>query len=157
VSLMAASVPTIPADDSLAPRPSPLVHRVFGEPRFHTEGDIAAIAFAADGSLWSIDEAGLLRHWAADGKLLSRHFLSDLETLWSFSPGAALLASGNDDLLLWDVPTGQLLRRIEQDSWVTAVAFDPTGQTIASGHDDGSVRFWDARTQRFLGRIQAHP
>ena len=30
------------------------------------------------------------------------HSLSDLETLWCFSPGARLLASGNDDLLLWD-------------------------------------------------------
>ena len=66
----------------------PLVHRVFGEPRFHTDGDVAAVAFAADGSLWSIDEAGLLRHWAADGKVLGRHFLSDLETLWCFSPDA---------------------------------------------------------------------
>ena len=60
----------------------------------------------------SIDEAGVLRHWAADGQLLARHFLSDLETLWCFSPGAKLLASGNDDLLLWDVADGQLVNRI---------------------------------------------
>src|SRR5947208_13683028 len=84
-------------------RPSPLVKRVFGEPRFHTEGDIAAVAFAADGTLFSIDEAGVLRHWAADGRLLARHFLSDLETLWGFNPNATVLASGNDDLILWNV------------------------------------------------------
>src|SRR5438874_8941671 len=123
---MASPVQT--PDAPAAPRPSPLVHRVFGEPRFHTDGDIAGIAFAADGSLYSIDEAGLLRHWAADGKLLARHFLSDLETLWCFGPGAKLLASGNDDLLLWNVADGQLLRRIEQDSWVTAVAFSADGR-----------------------------
>ncbi len=154
---MTTPATTTPTDDLDAVRPSPLVHRVFGEPRFHTDGDIAAVAFSADGTLFSIDEAGLLRHWAGDGKLLARHYLSDLETLWAFGPGAKLLASGNDDLLLWEVATGQLLQRIEQDSWVTALAFSPDGRTVASGHDDGSVRFWDTATQKFLGKIAAHP
>ncbi|MDB5309568.1 MAG: domain, G-beta repeat [Gemmataceae bacterium] len=153
---MATPASTTPADEA-TPQPSPLVHRVFGEPRFHTDGDIAGIAFATDGSIRSIDEAGVLRHWAADGRLLARHFLSDLETLWSFGPGATLLASGNDDLLLWDAATGHLVRRVEQDSWVTAIAFSPDGRTVASGHDDGKVRFWDAATQKFLGEIAAHP
>ena len=74
---MATPVPTAPAD-TIQP---PLVDRVFGEPRFHTDGDVAAIAFASDGSLRSIDEAGVLRHWLASGKLIARHFLSDIETL----------------------------------------------------------------------------
>src|SRR5439155_27280427 len=67
------------------------------------------------------------------------------------------LASGNDDLLLWDVATGQLLHRIEQDSWVTAIAFSADGRTVASGHDNGKVRFWDTATQKFIGEIAAHP
>ncbi len=152
---MSTPVPTAHPDP--LPQPSPLVHRVFGEPRFHTDGDIAAIAFAADGSLRSIDEAGILRLWAADGKLLARYFLSDLETLWCFSPGAKLLASGNDDLLLWDAATGQLIHRIHQDFWVSAVAFSADGRIVASGHDDGKVRFWDAASQKFMGEIKAHP
>src|SRR5258708_1695949 len=116
---MATPVPTASTD---LVQPSPLVTRVFGEPRFHTDGDVAALAFAPDGSLRSIDEAGVLRNWSADGKLLARFFLSDLETLWCFGPNARLLASGNDDLLLWDTASGQLLRRLQQDSWVTAIA-----------------------------------
>ncbi|MFM8271193.1 MAG: hypothetical protein ACKODX_02560, partial [Gemmata sp.] len=98
---------TAPTEDTPV-RPSPLVTRVFGEPRFHTDADIAAVAFDGSGRLFSIDEAGVLCHWAADGRLLTRHFLSDLETLWCFGPGARLLASGNDDLLLWDTSSGQL-------------------------------------------------
>ncbi|MCI0703093.1 MAG: WD40 repeat domain-containing protein [Planctomycetia bacterium] len=158
---MSTPVSTPHPDDAVQVRPSPLVHRVFGEPRFHTDGDIAAVAFAADGSLFSIDEAGVLRHWASDGKLLARHFLSDLETLWQFSPDAKLLASGNDDLLLWDVSTGQLVSRIEQageqPAWVTAIAFSADGRTVATGHDDGMLRMWDVSTQKMLGEIQAHP
>ncbi len=149
------------SDDTVPVRPSPLVTRVFGEPRFHTDGDIAAVAFAADGTLYSIDEAGLLRHWAADGRLLARHFLSDLETLWCFSPAANVLASGNDDLILWDVPTGQLLGRIEQpedqQAWITALAFSPDGRTVAAGHGDGRVRFVDVAARKFVGEIQTHP
>lgn len=137
--------------------PSPLVTRSYGEPRFHTEGDVAAIAFAADGTLWSADEAGVLRHWSAEGKLLGRAFLSDLETVWAFAPGARLLISGSDDLLFWDVANGQLLRRIEQEAWVTALAVSPDGLTVASGHDDGTVRFWDAGTFAVVGEVAAHP
>ena len=138
-------------------RPSPLVRRVFGEPRFHTDADIAAITFAPDGSLWSVDEAGLLRHWSDDGKLLKRSFLSDLEILWCFGPRAELLASGNDDLLIWDVAEGTLLHRLEGASWVTALAFSADGDTLASGHDDGTVRFWNARGCQLIGQIAAHP
>src|SRR5204863_6698392 len=100
-------------------------------------------------------------HWSADGRLLARHFLSDLETLWCFSPSAKVLASGNDDLILWDVATGHLLSRIEQaadePAWITALAFDAGGRAVATGHDDGKVRFWDAAAHKFLGEIQAHP
>jgi WD40 repeat protein len=152
---MSTPLPTDAAHDSVPPTPSPFVHRVFGEPRFHTDGDVAAVAFAADSTLWSIDEAGLLQHWSIEGKLLARHFLSDLETLWCFGPEARLLASGNDDLILWDVATGTLVKRIAQTSWVTAVAFSADGKTLASGHDDGTVRFWDVATQKFHGQIAA--
>lgn len=156
------STPVTPHTEDATPvRPSPLVKRVFGEPRFHTEGDIAGVAFAADGSLFSIDESGVLRRWAADGKLLARHFLSDLETLWCFGPGAKLLASGNDDLLIWDVATGQLLSRIEQNgddqAWLTAIAFSADGATVATGDDDGKLRFWDVASFTFAGAVQAHP
>ncbi|MFO0937197.1 MAG: WD40 repeat domain-containing protein [Gemmataceae bacterium] len=141
----------------IAPPPPSYVTRTYGEPRFHSEGDVAALTFAPDQTLWSVDENGVLRHWAEDGGSLKRHFLSDLETLWCFGPDAKLLASANDDLLVWDVADGQLLHRIAQPSWVTAICFSPDGRTIATGHDDGKVRFWDARGQSLVGEINAHP
>ena len=152
------TLPKIPSAADIPQTPSmPLAMRTFGEARFHTPGDVAALAFASDGSIWSIDETGVLLHWGPDGKPLSRAFLSDIETLWCFSPSADLLASGNDDLILWDTKEGQLLSRLPQPSWVTSLAFNPDGSAIASGHDDGSIRFWNPRTGRLTGEIAAHP
>ena len=148
---------TLPAEIADATlKASPLISKTFGEPRFHTEGDISAIAFAGDGSIWSVDEAGLLRRWSAEGHILQRSFLSDLETLWCFSADADLLASGNDNLLIWNTAEGQLLYRIPQPGWVSALAFSPDGRTIACGHDDGSVRLWDVHSQRQIGELAAH-
>jgi WD40 repeat protein len=152
---MSHAAPT--ATDDVAPLPPTFVTKTYGEPRFHCEGDVAALAFAADGTVWSVDETGVLRHWAETGDSLARHFLSDLETLWAFDPTATLLASANDDLLVWDVADGQLLHRVAQHCWVTAIAFSPDGRVIATGHDDGQVRFWDARGQSLVGEIAAHP
>ncbi|CAN5504983.1 hypothetical protein BH11PLA2_BH11PLA2_03940 [soil metagenome] len=152
------STPTMMTPTTLnsVTRPTPLVSHVYGEPRFHTEADIAAVAFASDSSVYSVDEAGLLRHWSPEGKLLRRQYLSDLETLWAFDPDAKYLASGNDDLLLWNVFDGQLMDRIAQPSWVTSVAFSPDSRVLASGHDDGHIRFWDVATRKSLGMIKAH-
>src|SRR2546421_7850230 len=137
--------------------PRAKVARTFGEPRFHTDSEVAALAYAADGALWSIEEAGWLRGWAADGRQLRQAFLSDLETLWRFSPDAAWLASAADDLTLWDAAAGSSFATIQQPSWVTAVAFSPDKALVATGHDDGRVRLWDCDTQALVGVFHEHP
>jgi WD40 repeat protein len=133
-----------------------LALRTYGEPRFHTEGDIAAVAFDPDGTVWSIDEVGVLAHWSITGELKRRAFLSDLETLWVFAPKAKRLASGNDDLLIWDTATGKLSHKIDLETWVTAIAFSPDEKTLATGHDDGSVQLWHGQTYNNLATLPAH-
>jgi WD40 repeat protein len=138
-------------NSSTTPSPSPSgnglglspVTRIFGEPQWHADGDLLALAYAGDGTLWSVEEPGVLRQWDPAGHLLGRHFLSDLETLWVFSPRAELLASASDDLVIWEVVTRRKLGTLPQPSWVTAVAFHPTWRVAATGHDDGSIRVWD--------------
>ncbi len=130
--------------------------KTFGEARFSSESDLCALTFAPDGTVWSVDEAGLLKHWSSEGRLLSRAFLSDLETVWLFSPKADILASGNDDLLFWDTAEGQLISRLPQQSWVTALGYSHQGDLLLTGHDNGTVKFWDVRSQRCVGEIAAH-
>ena len=71
--------------------PSTHITRVFGAHPFHTDGDLLGLAFAADGTLWSVEEPGVLRRWDLDGRRqLGWHHLEELATLWAFSAGATL-------------------------------------------------------------------
>lgn len=131
--------------------------KVFGEPQLHTDGDVLDLAFAADGSLWSIEEPGVLRHWnSSSGQQLEWTSLSDLETLWAISPDARILASSSDDLTLWDISSGQVLTSITQDSWVSALAFHKDPAFLATGHDDGVIRFWDAAGHHQVHEFRLH-
>src|SRR5579885_1032758 len=115
-----------------------VIVRVFGDLRFHTDGEVLALSYGVDGRLWSLEEPGVLRQWdTGNGRQCRWTYLSDLETLWGFSADARTLASASDDLSLWDVATGQLITVMEQPSWVTAVAFGSDLRYVATGHDDG--------------------
>ena len=50
--------------------PPTFVDRTYGEPLFHTESEVLAVRYAPDESLWTVEEAGLLRHWTPDGRLI---------------------------------------------------------------------------------------
>jgi WD40 repeat protein len=139
----------------MSPNPPSLVEsnylgimRVFGDPRFHADGDLLALGFTTDGSLCSVEEPGVLRQWNPAGQEQAHHSLSDLEMLWSFSPDCRLLASASDDLSIWDVGTGQLLNALAQPCWVTAVAFRGDARVLATGHEDGRVCLWEVANGR---------
>ena len=137
--------------------PSSHITRVFGAHPFHTDGDVLGLAFAADGTLWSVEEPGALRRWDLDGRRqLGWHHLEELAVVWAFSAGASRLASATDDLSVWDVTAGELEANWPQPCWVTAVAFSPDGDRLAAGYDDGFVRLWDWRRQTRLWEVRAH-
>jgi WD40 repeat protein len=133
---------------------------VFGDPQLHSDGDLLALAFGPDGTLWSAEDPGVIRHWnAATGQELAWYSPSDLEDLWAFSQGARVLASASNDLSIWDTASGNLLTAIPQPVWVTAVAFAPEETALATGHDDGTVRYWDASGHNLLHvfRLNSRP
>lgn len=145
------------SEENSASEASAVVFRAFGEPRFHTDGEVLALAFGPDGSLWSVEEPGLLRQWDRhSGQPIRRHHLSDVETLWVFSDDATWLASASDDLSLWESATGKRVATIAQPSWVTTVVFSPHRGLVATGHDDGTIRLWDTATQQLMKEFPGH-
>src|SRR5262245_49421800 len=108
--------------------------RVFGARPFHTDGELLAMAFAADGGLWSIEEPGVLRRWDPIARRQPAwHALDEPATLWVFSPGANFAAAGSDEVSLWNVPAGERLATLLSPSWVTAIAFPPARKLLATG------------------------
>jgi WD40 repeat protein len=131
--------------------------RIFGARPFHTDGDLLALAFAPDGSLWSVEEPGVLRRWdVATREQTAFRPLDELATVWAFCPRVAFVAAGSDELSVWEVRTARPCFAVPQESWITAIAFSPAGNVAATGHDDNAVRFWDLRDGDLLREIPAH-
>jgi WD40 repeat protein len=59
----------------------------------------------------------------------------------SFSPDGRWLVTSTIRANLWDVADGQVVDRLQgHDGSITAVVFDPSGRTILTGGEDGTVR-----------------
>jgi WD40 repeat protein len=139
------------------PAGAPSRPRVFGARPFHTDGDLLALGFAPDGSLWSVEEPGVLRHWDVAGRRqVGFHPLDELATLWAFSGDTRLVAAGSDELSVWETATGKVRASWPQPSWVTAIAFPPAGDLLATGHDDAVVRLWCMASDRMVQEFRGH-
>ena len=54
-------------------------------------------------------------------------------------------------------PGVKLLRTLEgHKDVVLSVAFDPQGETLASGSDDDTVKLWEARSGKLLRTLEGH-
>jgi WD40 repeat protein len=158
------------------------IHKITGERL------LRSVVFSPDGKLLaSGDEQAVVKLWdprtgkqvreVADLKSiaesLSLAFSPDGKTLacaggWNQfgAPGLNLNIQGRVTVtgkqgyfvLLWDVNTGQEVRRFEglKDN-IKSVAFSPDGKTLAGSSRDGRLLLWDAATGKEKLHILAHP
>jgi WD40 repeat protein len=155
--MTSASTSLLPEQqESPATRQPP--YRAFDDRPYRVDGPLQALVFAQDGSLRSVEEPGLLRHWDTEGaRQKDWNFLTELETIWAFNSGGTLVAAAGQEVTLWDGLTGHLITEWDQPCWVTAMAFAPSSTQLATGHDDGAVRIWDVATHQLIREIKAHP
>ena len=94
--------------------------------------------------------------------LESRRLLLSLEHPSSvfcvaWSPDGTTLASGCDEVFLWDATTGRQIRKLEGHSGrVKNVAWSPDGKMLASCSSDQTIRLWDTEKGRALRELKGH-
>jgi WD40 repeat protein len=73
----------------------------------------------------------------------------------AFSPDSGRLASASaEQLILWDVATGQKLRTIPLAARARRVVFSPDGRRLAAVCEGHKVGLWDAATGQELVPLQ---
>ena len=133
------------------------IYRVIDQAKLlniHTSftGAVNSMAFSPDGSTLATGHYdGEIRLWNAQTGELKQVLATQgvVESL-AFSPDGSLLASGegtgSNQVRLWDIEVGQLVRILEShESPVVSLAFSPNGRLLASGSYDGAVWLWGVR------------
>jgi WD40 repeat protein len=65
-------------------------------------------------------------------------------TCLAFHPNGRWLASGSDDdtVIIWNLQTNEIHRRLRHDADVNTVSFSKDGTRLASADADGVVKIW---------------
>jgi len=135
-------------------------HRIQREARFST----TAIAFSADGAhLASASGTGSIGVFdATTGAWLRTIVVDDYVYCVSFSPTAIsilAIAGNNNEIHLWNIDSGEMIRRIKECSAIAI--FSPDGRTIATadtGHsrDVHLINVYDAESGEMRYRMVGH-
>lgn len=123
-----------------------------GDSRFRLESPLMAVGFTNDGSLRTVEENGKSKKWKSpEGTLLNQTELDDLATLWCWNSTGELLASGGEELSIWQPDLDIPLVSVKEPSWITALAFSADSEQIAIGLDDGQLRLLSVKSLKGVG------
>jgi WD40 repeat protein len=140
--------------------------RVF-EVDAYPSGEVSSIDWAPDGRHLAAGSLfdGRVTIFGADGeklRVLEEPTPPYYVEVLAFSPGGRTLAvattntqdPAHSHISIWDWDRGEVERTIEAAT--TALAFDPTGSTLAAGLFDGNVEIRDVATGKLVRKFQAH-
>jgi WD40 repeat protein len=139
---------------------------VIGQPLIGQSGNPSALVYSVDGRrIISSSDDNTLHVWSADpdqSVAKSVSVASGGPTV--ISPDGSTVATRDpdreSDIALWRADTGERLRTIVtgHTKFITALAWRPDGQAIASGDaEDNTVNIWSAQTGAPVGAALAGP
>lgn len=104
------------------------------------------VAYSPDGKTMLSVRGPALRLWnPADGKERFENFAGHQAGVQAVavSPDGKLVASGGENIRIWEMAGGKLVRKLAAPA--ASLAFSPDGKTLASG-GGRSIHLWDAET-----------
>ncbi len=116
-------------------------------------------ALSPDGDrLASIDSHGVVRCWeiGSTHRLLEKRIHHDHGRTVAFSPNGRWLASGAENIVLWDADTLSMICRLDYPALVWNLAFSSDSRWLISTHGDGAVLVWDLRERALAARLDQH-
>ena len=116
------------------------------------DGFISTIKFSPDGKTLVSNggqEGNSILLWDVATETIRTTLAGDPRHLWSvqFSPYGSILASyddGQKSILVWNMKTGALSATFTNNrNQIESFSISRDGKTLASGHEDGIILFWD--------------
>jgi WD40 repeat protein len=124
--------------------------------------DRGQLAFSPDGKYLAVASwqhaDGAVRLFEVQSGDSTHSFAATLANAVAFSPdGLQLVADSQNDLLMWNVASGQLLRCFAgHTSTIKALGYTPDSRFLFSSGKDRTVKLWDVSTGSLFASLPGH-
>ncbi len=122
-------------------------------------------ALSPDGTrLAAVDNGGSVNFWdmsrfwsTGEHRLINRYPAHrDHGHAMAYSPDGRLVASGSENIILWNAQTHEKLARFTAKDTVNGLIFSRDSRQIISAHGDGAVMIWDIAEKEMLANLAEH-
>jgi WD40 repeat protein len=130
------------------------------ETRVALDSPVASLAFHPNGINLVSGETGVVTWVATSGEApeLRQHAAGEAPIrAVAINPNGALIAAAGDGVFAWSARTGEVRMQEATESPAVTIAFSPDGRTLASGHADGTILFWDPAAFTRFGSLGVLP